>query len=76
MKNGLYKIFLDRIGNLDKSKDGIIKFPTIIQKICTSFQISKKQAFEILFLLRDFGILEIIPGHGVRLLVDNYDRKK
>jgi len=38
----LYFIALERISKLDKSKDNIIRFPKIFEKLCPTFYITKK----------------------------------
>lgn len=63
---GLYNLALIRIEECKNSKD-IIPFPKIFQKLCRSFSISKKEAWEVLFILRDFGFIEIVPYHGIVL---------
>jgi len=66
---GLYGLFFKRILEAKgKSRREIIPFPTLFEKLCRSFSIPKKECWEILFLLRDVGFIEIICGHGVRVL--------
>ena len=64
---GLYNLALIRIKGLEEVKGKIIPFPEIFQKICRSYSIKKKEAFEILFILRDFDMIEIVPYHGVKI---------
>ena len=69
---GLYTLFLQRLGEAKKiAKKDIIPFPDLYQKLCPAFSIKKPQCFELLQMLRDFGIIEIVPFHGVRLKGDN-----
>ncbi len=67
-QKGLYSIFLKRLKDLKPDKSGIIRFPKVFEKLCTSFQITKKQCWEILFMFRDFGLIEIVKGQGVKIL--------
>jgi len=66
-KRGLYSLFLDRMKELKSNSSGIIRFPEVFEKLCTSFQITKKQCWEILFMFRDFGFIEIIKGQGIKI---------
>lgn len=66
-QSGLYNLVLQRISHLDISKDGIVRFPTLFEKLCVSLQISKKQAWDILFIMKDLGFIEIIPYQGVKI---------
>ncbi len=66
---GLYGLFMGRLLEVkNKSRKEIIPFPALFEKLCRNFSISKKQCWEILYLLRDFGFIEVICGHGVRVL--------
>ncbi len=65
---GLYTIALERLRKLEASpKSGIIRFPNVFEKLCSPFSITKEQAWEILFILRDFGFIEIVPYQGIKL---------
>ncbi len=63
----LYRLALERIDSCKESNRKIIPFPKIFLKLCGSFAITKKESWEILFILRDFGLIEIIPHHGVKI---------
>ncbi len=66
---GLYGIFFKKLKKLDKKVNmKIIPFPTVFQKICPSFCISKKDCWDVIFLLRDCGIIEIVPYHGIKIV--------
>ena len=67
-KEGLYSIFMERLKVLKPETSGIIRFPVVFEKLCTSFQMTKKQCWEILFMFRDFGLIKIIKGQGVKIL--------
>jgi len=65
---GLYMIFLQRVQEAqDSTRDEIIPFPTLFRKLCGNFSITKKECWEILFFLRDFRFIEIVPYKGVKI---------
>ena len=64
---GLCSLLLQRIISCKKEGEEIIPFPKIFSKICCSFQINKQSAWELLYLIRDFGFIEIIYGHGIKV---------
>lgn len=64
---GLYGLALQRLKEC-KVKNGIIRFPEVFSKLCTTFSLKKKECWELLFLFRDFGLIKIICGHGVKLI--------
>lgn len=64
---GLYLIVLQRIWSCKKENENLIKFPVLFSKLCTSLQITKQQAWEILYLFNDLGFIKIICGHGVKI---------
>ena len=67
---GLYNILFKRLETLREntpSKADIIRFPDLFEKLCRNFSITKEQCWDVLFLLRDVGLIEIIAGHGVKL---------
>ncbi len=63
--SGLYAIALKRIKDCEKVKGEIIPFPKIFERLCCCFSIKKSEAFEILFIMRDFDLIEIKKFHGV-----------
>ena len=63
---GLYNLAYKRIEECKNSKD-IIPFPKVFQKLCRSFSISKTEAWELLYIMRDFDLIKIVPYHGVSL---------
>jgi len=66
--NGLYGLFLRRINEIRRhSKSVILPFPVIFQKLCACFSITKKECWEVLFIIRDAGFIEIVPFHGIKL---------
>jgi len=67
-KGGLYSLFLDRMKELKPNSSGIIRFPVVFEKLCASFQITKKQCWDILFMFRDFGLIEIVKGQGIKIV--------
>lgn len=60
-------IFVQRIMSCGDPNKEIIGFPRLFSKICTSFQISKKQAWTLLYYLSDAGVIQIVCGHGVKI---------
>ena len=63
---GLYGLAMARIESCS-AHNGLIRFPDIFSKLCRSYSISKREAWDVLGVLRDFGLIEIVAGHGVRL---------
>lgn len=61
---GLYNLAFRRIEECQKHRE-VIPFPEIFEKLCRAFSIKKNEAWEILFILRDFGMIKIVPYHGV-----------
>lgn len=71
---GLYNIVLNRLKNLERSNNSsIIRFPKVFEKICVSLQVNKKQAWMLLFELRDSGMIEIVRNNGIRILNKTQD---
>ncbi|MGY4884197.1 MAG: hypothetical protein ACP5NZ_01305 [Nanobdellota archaeon] len=66
-KEGLYIIALKRIESCKEENKDLIGFPKCFCKLCSSFQISKRQAWEMLYMFQDMGFLRIITGHGLEL---------
>jgi hypothetical protein len=70
-RTGMYSLMLTRLSQLEKSGNSkIIRFPTIFENICRNFSITKQQCWELLFLLSEFGLIEIVPFQGVKILCD------
>jgi len=69
-EEGLYIIFLERIASCKKPGKEIIRFPDVMEKIGRSFSLPKKNIFELLYIFKDLGLLDIICGHGVKI---NYE---
>lgn len=63
---GLYGLAVARLKEC-RVRNGIIRFPDVFSKLCTTFSLKKEECWELLFLFRDFGLIEIICGHGVRI---------
>jgi hypothetical protein len=64
---GLYSLAFERIKECERVRKELIPLPKIFQKLCRSFSITKKEAWELLWILRDFGLIEIVPYNGVRI---------
>lgn len=68
--SGLYNLALERIRECETCIGGTIPFPKVFEKLCRSFSISKKEAWEILYILQDFGKIKVVPYHGVVIKYD------
>ena len=64
---GLYTLAYQRIKEClqTNNSEEIIPFPSLFEKLCRSFSITKKEAWELLYILRDFEKIEVVPFHGV-----------
>jgi hypothetical protein len=67
---GLYALALARLKELESPLNKIIRFPRVFEKLCATFSITKRQCWEILFIFRDLGFIEIVPHHGIRILIE------
>lgn len=68
----LERLVLKRLLEIRSSpKSGIIRFPDVFEKICRNFSISKKEAWELLFILKMGGVIEIVANQGIRILHAN-----
>ena len=66
---GLYGILFKRLIELkNSSKTEIIPFPSVFQKLCSSFSIPKQECWNLLFMLRDMNFIEIVPFHGIKII--------
>jgi len=74
MTEGLYSLVLKRLKEIDAPRSGVIRFPYVFEKLCRNFSITKKQCWDILLMLRDFDFIEIIPGHGIKLIDKDADK--
>jgi hypothetical protein len=63
---GLYNLALNRLLKTQRGRK-IVPFPEVFQELCRSFSIKKDEAWELLFILRDFGFVELVRGHGIRI---------
>lgn len=50
-----------------KSKNEIISFPLYFENVCRKFSITKAKAWNCLFFLAEFGLVEIVKCHGIKL---------
>jgi len=70
---GLYNLALERLKSLEPCVCGrrsrIVTFPKAFAKICSSMQITRQQAWELLFIFEEFGFLKIIPRKGVKIKI-------
>ena len=63
----LNRLALQRISKLESGTSGIIRFPNVFYKLCSSFQMSKKDAWKLIFQLRKDGSIDIIPYQGIKI---------
>ena len=63
----IYSLFLKRLSEI-KKKNGLIPMSSIFLKICRNFSITKKQCWEILFLLNETGFIKIHGVKGIEIL--------
>lgn len=56
-----------------KNQNKILPFPVVFGAICRKCSINKAKAWECLFFLSEFGLIEVVKFHGIRL---NYKVKK
>jgi len=67
-RKGLYSVLYKRLRELkDSSRKEIISFSDVFGKLCRNFSISKKECWEILFIVREAGFIEIVPYHGIKV---------
>jgi hypothetical protein len=64
---GLYGLFWERLIELDKNSEGLIKMPMVFTKLCRSFSLKKIECKDILLMLRDFGLLEF-KKRGLKII--------
>ncbi len=65
---GLYSVLFRRLNEIkNKYHEDIISFPHLFGKLCRNFSISKQECWELMFLLKEFELIEIVKGHGVRV---------
>lgn len=73
---GLDAIFLRRLNELREEcgwqyKEGIMPFRVVFKKVCRNFSITKQECWQVLFLMRDMGFIEVIAMRGVRVIQTN-----
>lgn len=49
------------------AKDGIVSFPFVFEAVCRKFSIDKKRCWNCLFFLAEFGVIQVVPYHGIKL---------
>ena len=69
---GLDAIFMRRLNELKEKqaylyKDGVLPFKVVFEKLCRNFSITKQECWKILFLMRDYGFIDIINPKGIRV---------
>jgi len=69
LRLNICSLALERLRKIESPfKSEIIRFPNVFQKLGSSFQISKKQCWDLLFLLQKTGSIEIVPYQGIKIL--------
>ena len=69
-ENGLYPLLLQRIKECGERNEQIVKFPKVFSKLAVSFSIPKSRVWELLYFLNDMGLIEIVYGHGIRIICE------
>ena len=67
MPKGLYGLFWKRLLELDDRSGDVIPLQSVYTKLCRSFSIKKRECQELLFMLRDFGLVEF-KKRGLKIL--------
>jgi hypothetical protein len=50
-----------------ESRKEIIPFSLVFHRMCSGFSITKKECWELLYHLKEHGIIEIVPFHGIKV---------
>jgi hypothetical protein len=66
-EDGLLWFEMLKILSTIRTKNGIISFPNYFEQICRKFSIKKSKAWNCMFFLVEFGLIEIVSCHGIRL---------
>ena len=67
MKFPFNDVVIERLKTLN-TKNGIIRFPLVFYKLCSSLQITKESAWLILMDLENEGLIEIVRNNGIKLI--------
>jgi len=62
--------FLKQISKKPATKSGIIRFPHVFSVAAWLFHLNKLECWLFLKELQERGTIELIAGHGVRILVE------
>ncbi len=65
-KFSFYDEVLERLKKLP-DKNGIIRFPHVFYKLCSSLQITKENAWLILMDMESRDMIEIVRNNGIRM---------
>lgn len=63
----LYRLAFERLRACKPSSNGVIRFPVVFQKLGSTFSLPKKEVWNLLFILRKAGWIEIIAYHGIKI---------
>jgi len=72
INESLYGLAFKRLQNCQPSFSGIIRFPIVFQRLGASFSLPKREVWNLLFVLRDFGLIKFVKCQGIRIT----ERKK
>lgn len=64
---GLYSLVIKRLEKLPTTRSGIIRFPNAFEEICRSFQLPKKDCWELFLTLQDIGTIQIVRLQGIKI---------
>jgi hypothetical protein len=68
----VYTLVLQKLKKLEKNYNSqILRFPLVFQEICRGFQLSKQNAWKLLFILEKIGAIQIIPNQGIIILKES-----
>ncbi len=70
-KLNLSELAFERLRKLPAAASGIVRFPLVFHKLCSSLQITKENAWYILIELEKEGKIEIVPNNGIRIIDKN-----
>jgi type II restriction/modification system DNA methylase subunit YeeA len=64
-------IVISSLYGVDLLEDNVLecrqRLLRVFEKLCRNFSITKRECWEILFLLKEVGFVEIVPFHGIKL---------
>jgi hypothetical protein len=65
----LESLVLKRLKTIRSDKiNGMVGFPKVFSKVCSTLCLSKKECWDVLFKLQKSKKIKIVPFHGVRIM--------